>query len=96
MTSSVSSLEIPERDILITSANVKIIIADVLCLLMRMALAAFRSASNATSCEVVNLRAQCLARGTELRDQIRSTFLLCLYSKSKITRLRLTPNRELS
>ena len=66
-----------------------------LCLLMRMALAAFRSESGR---HLVRGRQSSCAMprsGTELRDQIR-WILLCLYSENKITRLRLAPNRELS
>ena len=92
---------VPERDILITSANVKLIIADVdstgnvRTLLVDADSACLPPSDRhriVTSCEVVNLLTHCLARGTELREPIRSIFLLCLYSKNNINRLRLAPN----
>ena len=94
LTSSVSHHS-RARTFLIPSANVKISLPALtpLCLLMRMALPPSDRHRITTYCEVVNLHAQCLARGTELRFQIRSIFLLCLYRKSKITHLRLTPVR---
>ena len=95
---------IPERGILVTSANLKIIMADVdsTCNVRTLLVDA-----DGACCLQIGIRSPLRARSSifvrsaslvasSCATKSARSFLLCLHSKSKITRLRLTPNSELS